>query len=927
MPPPSEAAAIPLPGADDDLGAAPASAVSQLPWQSIPRFTPGTTNVQDYTRKLRFLASMWPPEHLHLLAPRAALLAEGSAFTLVSRLDGAKLRVNSQDGVALLVKTIGGQWGSTELEERFEYFEKALYGTTQKNDEANDSYISRMEGFFSELISRGTTMEEVQAYVLLRQSTLSSEDKKKVLMEHGGKLEYQPVVKTLRLIGSRFFHELQTGKPATKTKVYDTMVTEEDDPQSMEGAEKTIFLAHQEDDELEYEFVDSLLAQDDHDAYLVSSFEAEFEEFCQEVPGMQSALISYVEARQRLLDKRKTRGFWPPGGTSGKSSGKKGFKGKGKGKGSRSNLMTRIARSSCRICGERGHWKAECPKRPGGADGQASNSAAAAANVVMPEYTPGIDIHEKEIFTDADFEACSAERFTVSVEIGRNSHSTQGHLMFKNNHNVSRLRQHIQRFATHRVTRAHKFSQGLWSKRERTCFKTKHMTAKSQPLPKTNHKWGSEKQHVPRTINSSVPMETIPDHLVMIADTEKSTQAILDTGASRCIIGSEVLSKLLNRMPDEILRSLKERPSKIKFRFGNNQTLTSQKRIHFPLQSQSHERVWLGVEVVNGLTPFLFSKRAFKQLGGILDTNTDQCTLRRLQKTIQLETNATGLYLIDIVEFCTDPLQHAHKTDCFVGHTYHVGDNTCHVGKQTFSFKATRSFCAQDPISKTSGEHGQDPLIESCSVGPSANLPIHRDIPESSSHHGDLSSVGDSPEGSRQYDHGHIDVGAAAVRESDRNGKPSRCPRGADAPDLGPATGKDVFRAWPTKGPPSRNLRSTKDEDHWKPHWRRSASRPRRRLFSDQRTNDQSSIGASTQPGEPSCKRIGHTSTTGHCWNSIESSVHRGRSSRPKPNAGAFVATSRLWKPTIDFKEKHTGKTYFQTLSEDPQYLEWCRSR
>ena len=63
-----------------------------------------------------------------------------------------------------------------------------------------------MESFFTELIARKTTLEEIQAYVLLRQSTLSGEDKKKIPLEHGGKLSYPPVAKSLRLMGSKFFH-------------------------------------------------------------------------------------------------------------------------------------------------------------------------------------------------------------------------------------------------------------------------------------------------------------------------------------------------------------------------------------------------------------------------------------------------------------------------------------------------------------------------------------------------------------------------------------------------------------------------------------------------------------------------------------------------------------------------------------------------
>ena len=190
---------------------------------------------------------------------------------------------------------------------------------------------------------------------------------------------------------------------------------------------------------------------------------------------------------------------------------------------------------------------------------------------------------------------------------------------------------------------------------------------------------------------SKTPVDRIPD-LARATDVpahhvsdDKCTFAILDTGASRCIIGSSILSKLVRRLPADIRDNLKERPSQIRFRFGNNQTLTSQKRIHFPLKSSQHERVWLGVEVVEGSTPFLFSKRAFKQLGGVLDSTADRCTFRRLQKSFELDTNATGLYVMDINEFCTDKISDTAAVDSFVGHTCHVGSVTCHVEGQSKS--------------------------------------------------------------------------------------------------------------------------------------------------------------------------------------------------------------------------------------------------
>ena len=105
----------------DGPGAASMISTAQLPWTAIPKFVPGTTNVQDYVKKLEFLAAMWPTEHLDLLAPRAALLVEGSAFATIAKLDASKLKVKSLDGVKALVKAIGGSWGATDFEERFEF--------------------------------------------------------------------------------------------------------------------------------------------------------------------------------------------------------------------------------------------------------------------------------------------------------------------------------------------------------------------------------------------------------------------------------------------------------------------------------------------------------------------------------------------------------------------------------------------------------------------------------------------------------------------------------------------------------------------------------------------------------------------------------------------------------------------------------------
>ena len=208
------------------------TSLSHLPWSMIPSFKPGETEINEYSKKLEFLASLWPPEHLSHLSSRAAMLCEGSAFKKVMRIAPEKLKVNSVDGVKLLVQTLGGIWGKSNLEEKFERFERAIFSTVQRSDESHESYLARHDYQFEELLQMGVGFEEVRAYVLLRNSGLHAEDKKKLIVDADGDLRYQKIVSSLKLLGSRFFHELQSGnKTVSRSKTYDVNAVFEDEIQ------------------------------------------------------------------------------------------------------------------------------------------------------------------------------------------------------------------------------------------------------------------------------------------------------------------------------------------------------------------------------------------------------------------------------------------------------------------------------------------------------------------------------------------------------------------------------------------------------------------------------------------------------------------------------------------------------------------------
>ena len=69
------------------------------------------------------------------------------------------------------------------LEKTYDIVEKALFKCVQRQDESNDSFLARCDVIWSELKAKRIDLEQVHAYIFLRGSLLSSEDKKRVIIE------------------------------------------------------------------------------------------------------------------------------------------------------------------------------------------------------------------------------------------------------------------------------------------------------------------------------------------------------------------------------------------------------------------------------------------------------------------------------------------------------------------------------------------------------------------------------------------------------------------------------------------------------------------------------------------------------------------------------------------------------------------------
>ena len=106
---------------------------------------------------------------------------------------------------------MGGTWGQVPLEKKFELAERAVFRNSQKGDESADSYLSRCDAVWTELLSKKLSLEELQAYIVLRGSKLSPDDKKRVIVDtkvaSGSELTMKEVTSAIRLLGSGFFQD------------------------------------------------------------------------------------------------------------------------------------------------------------------------------------------------------------------------------------------------------------------------------------------------------------------------------------------------------------------------------------------------------------------------------------------------------------------------------------------------------------------------------------------------------------------------------------------------------------------------------------------------------------------------------------------------------------------------------------------------
>ncbi len=592
----------------------------------VPSYDPAKDDITIFQQKVELLVETWPSNRMIELATRLVLNTSGTAFQKL-QLHQKDIIINDRKGVQKLIELLGGSWGRIPLEKKFEAAERAIYRCQQKGDEANDSYLARAEVLWQELLSKGMQLSELQAYIVLRGSLLGPEDKKKVILDSNvgdsGTLKMEKVQSAIRLLGAGFFQEMTSGKKygGGKYKTYDNsalMIDEEDDDWAQHVGDGAID---------EDEAIEQMIQEGDEDAMMVSEFETAAQEVLQDDPNLSSAYSAYTEARRKLSEKVRFRGFFPVS----KGKGKPGGKG-GKGKGSKNSffqrkpLNQRILRSQCRRCLQFGHWKDECPLLKSG-DGASSSSATTVGGPVTSGSFAGTTIIQTpeslplEFLNLQEFASVGLDDMEIDKE-PKDDHVVFANSLIDNpNYSGSCLveKKHPQKSSHLRV------SEALCRLRSRS-----------------NSRLGDVSQN--RVSEHVVSVTSHHEATAFISSSGLSpNHGILDTGATKTVIGSDLVKDLLNSLDPVVRKKVSRCPCQVTFRFGNLSTLQSQQALVIPIGNLN-----LKVAVVPGLTPFLLSNTLMRALKAKIDTHKHLLDSPFLQRPVPLMLTQKGLYLLDV---------------------------------------------------------------------------------------------------------------------------------------------------------------------------------------------------------------------------------------------------------------------------------------
>ena len=145
---------------------------------------------------------------------------------------------------------------------------------------------------------------------------------------------------------------------------------------------------------------------------------------------------------------------------------------------------------------------------------------------------------------------------------------------------------------------------------------------------------------------------SLSDETVLSA--EVGCPGIIDTGASKSVIGQRKVKKLIASLPANVRHRVQWGKSDTVFRFGDKATLSSVGAVYIPCGA-----CWMRLEVVSGDTPFLLSNAFLKATAADVSSRNSELIFHQHGCTVLFQVNPKGLFTVELSEV----LKALSKTD------------------------------------------------------------------------------------------------------------------------------------------------------------------------------------------------------------------------------------------------------------------------
>ena len=281
----------------------------------------------------------------------------GEAWKAVESLTLEPEKLKKEDSYTLILDAL--QFLEKEgVIRKTEAFDKFFEQTTRRRGDPVDQYLRKKIQSWEELCDlddKSSMSEDLLSYFVLKGCNLSREDRRAILLANQSAYERKGIMQSLR-VSFHDLHERERSGPGNfrrpggkmgKKGGYAVHEAEEDEEQWEEAADQAWDDDEEEDESWREE--EEAMRVDDAEAQLGSDEGASGDEQIYEAyVAMNKSRSGYQEARKKLREVQKSRGFYKSGFNE-----------------DRQNLINREkTKSRCPACHRVGHWAGDpsCPK-------------------------------------------------------------------------------------------------------------------------------------------------------------------------------------------------------------------------------------------------------------------------------------------------------------------------------------------------------------------------------------------------------------------------------------------------------------------------------------------------------------------------------------------------------------------------------------